>query len=112
MQELKVNDHVTVKFDEEVVLVPQAQLEDLVNHSLLGRMWKIQDVAKQLGTSREWVRDQILNNPKFANEIGKLKVQGVVVKGPGRTSPWRFKATEFAKWLDQNMTRFNWDSTK
>ena len=93
MQELKVNDHVTVKFDEEVVLVPQAQLEDLVNQSLLGRMWKIQDVAKQLGTSREWVRDQILNNPKFTNEIGKLKVQGVVVKGPGRTSPWRFKAT-------------------
>lgn len=24
----------------------------------------------------------------------------------------RKKATEFAKWLDQNMTRFNWDSTK
>lgn len=92
---------------DDMVVIPKAELDRLWENELAGRMWGIADVAKRLSVSDKWVRNEILYNPRFKLEIENLKLQGVVIKGPG-TSPWRFQASKFGPWLDNHIQNFNW----
>lgn len=72
-----------ISIPDNLVVIPKTELDRLWNDELVGRMWGITDVAKRLGVSDKWVRNEILYNPRFKLEIENLKLQGVVIKGPG-----------------------------
>ncbi|VTX69843.1 DUF771 domain-containing protein [Limosilactobacillus oris] len=113
MQELKIpNTNMALRFTEDVEIIPKKDLDDLVKQSTLGKIVKIDDVATHLNTSRRWVEKNILNNPRFADDLEKMKKQGIVIK-TGRTAPWKFQASKFYAWLDLRIPDFKdlWGST-
>lgn len=107
-QTLSLNVTIPVEIPEDKVLVDKKDLEQLRAENLIGRTWKVRDVAERLQRPRQWVYNEILNNPRFKTDINQLMIKGVVSRGNGPTSPWIFKANDFAKWLDQNWIRFDW----
>lgn len=107
MQEMRLPNGIKVQFPEEVVLISKTTLSELESQALLGKMWSIKDVMAKLGVNRQWVLDNILANPRYSNEIARLKQQGIIQKGDAKNSPWHFKAREFCEWLDRHETAFD-----
>lgn len=107
-QTLSVDVKIPIQIPEDQVLIKKADFDLLQANDLLGRTWKVDDVAKRLNKTRGWVYKHVLNDPKFKSDFANLKMQGIVVKGEGRTAPWLFKASDFAQWLDRNWIRFDW----
>lgn len=112
MQELKIpNSNITVHFEEQVELISTETIQQLENQSLLGRTWKIHDVAQRLNKGDNWVRKNILNNPRYLDDLKRMEAEGTVWK-PHGTSPWMFKATTFAQWLEEHLTEFPMNGSK
>ena len=106
MQELKIpNSNITVNFEKQVQLISTETIQQLENQSLLGRTWKVHDVAQRLNKGDNWVRKYILNNPRYLADFNQMEAEGTVWK-PHGTSPWLFKATAFAQWLEDHMSEF------
>lgn len=57
MQELKIpNSNITVHFDKQVELISTETIQQLESQSLLGRTWKVHDVAQRLNKGDNWMR--------------------------------------------------------
>lgn len=106
-QEMQLPNGIKLQFPEDVILISKATLRDLEDQALMGKMWSIKDVQEKLGVNRQWILDNILANPRYSNEIERLKQEGIVQKGPAKNSPWHFKAREFCEWLDRHETAFD-----
>ena len=58
-----------------------------------------------------WVRKTILINPRYLDDFKRMEAEGTVWK-PHGTSPWMFKATTFAQWLEEHLTEFSMNGSK
>ena len=73
MQELKIpNSNITIHFEEQVELISTETIQQLESQSLLGRIWKIHDVAQRLNKGDNWIHKYILNNPRYLNDFNQI----------------------------------------
>ncbi|MCH5357619.1 DUF771 domain-containing protein [Limosilactobacillus reuteri] len=81
-----------------------------MNHKS-GETWKTHEDTQRLNKGDNWVRKTILNNPRYLDALKRMEAEETVWK-PHGTSPWMFKATTFAQWLEEHLTEFPMNGSK
>lgn len=75
---------------------------------LLGRTWLMKDLREWTGgKSANWLKENILLNPKYADDFKAMQDAGYIYRGT-QGVPWKFKASVMAKWLDEHWNELNW----
>lgn len=81
--------------------------------SVEGRCWKMADLRDWTGGKKEeWIKNYIIDNPRFSREINKMEKSGQIIVSKGNGSPWRFKATAMAEFLERHFEELPWDKSK
>lgn len=95
MQALKVATvPMHVKSMDQYVLVDKEAYNKLLDQSLLGRAWIMDNVRDRCGNkSIKWIKENIIENPKYSRQIGRMEQQGQIIH-KGRGSAWKFKASD------------------
>lgn len=102
MQQLSVN--LSIAIPEDMVLIQKIELEELKEQSLTGVYWNMGELAKRTNKSTNWLKDNILYQPKFKKELDSRN-GGCVFYPQAQGQPWAFKAKEMAIFLDKNFHR-------
>lgn len=56
------------------------------------------------------MRKDILNNSRYLDDFRRMEEE--TVWKPHGASPWMFKATTFAQWLEEHLTEFPMNESK
>lgn len=109
MQALKVATvPMHVKDMDQYVLVDKEAYNKLLDQSLLGRAWIMDNLRDRCGNkSIKWLKDNILENPRYSRQIGRMEQQGQIIH-KGRGSAWKFKASVMADFLESHWEEFPW----
>lgn len=84
-------------------------LLDKLQESIIGRSWTMKDLRKCCGNkSEDWIKENIIYNPKFSTEIQTMIDNGQITESKGSGSPWRFKATAMANFIEKHYEELNW----
>lgn len=84
-------------------------LLDKLQESIIGRSWTMKDLRKCCGNkSEDWIKENIIYNPKFSTEIKAMINNGQITESKGSGSPWRFKATAMANFIEKHYEELNW----
>lgn len=84
-------------------------LLDKLQESIIGRSWTMKDLRKCCGNkSEDWIKENIIYNPKFSTEIQAMIDNGQITESKGSGSPWRFKATAMANFIEKHYEELNW----
>lgn len=76
--------------------------------SLTGRWWTMKDLREWCANkSVDWLKDNILENPRYSREIGAMERKGQIIH-KGRGSAWKFKAKAMAEFLDKHGEELPW----
>lgn len=99
MQQLKIETLVTIPPEYTVLLT--ADYEELLKNNDVGVWWTIKDVAERTNRSERWLKDTILEVPRYKRVIDIAK--GGFVKYPsGGKSGYLFLATKTKQFLEDN----------
>lgn len=80
-----------------------------VGESLLGRSWTKTDLRAWCGNkSWDWITKNIIDNPRYSREIGAMEQHNQLIHSGKMGSPWRFKASVMAEFLDSHWEEFPW----
>lgn len=99
MQQLTVNLSIPIPADQ--VLISKIELEDLRESQLIGTYWNMKDLESRTNKKQEWLKDNVLFQPKF-KAVLDVKDGGFVYYPNKRGEVWSFKASDMAKFLDDN----------
>lgn len=103
-----LNVTVPIQIPKDYQLISNDEYNQLKSESMQGRMWTMGDLRKWLGDkSAEWIKDNILFNPKYSKTIQEWR-RNKVLTGGGYGRPYHFKAAEVSKWIDDHWTEFKW----
>lgn len=103
--ELPINK-ITIEIPDDMRLVPKNSNE---NDSLVGRTWRMKELREWCGNKDEkWIRKNILANPKYHDELKEMEKLHTLVWSNGPGSPWRFKASVMAAFLDKHWEELPW----
>lgn len=81
--------------------------------SVEGRCWRMSDLREWTGGKKEeWIKNYILNNPRFSREINRMEKNGQIIVSKGSGSAWRFKATAMAQFIEHHFEELPWDRAK
>lgn len=99
-------DKITIEIPDDMRLVPKNASE---NDSLVGRTWRMAELREWCGNKDEkWVRKNILANPHYRNELKDMERDHTLIWSNGPGSPWRFKASVMAEFLDRHWSELPW----
>ena len=98
MQQLEVNLSIPVPSDQ--VLITKVELKELKDQSLSGVFWNMKDLEKRTGKKQDWLKENILYQSRFRNELEKF-----VYYPQSKGQPWSFQARKMAEFLDKNFKR-------
>lgn len=109
MQALKVATvPMHVKDMDQYVLVDEDTYNKLLDQTMNGRTWTMADLRIWCGNkSIDWLKKNILENPKYSREIGRMEQQGQIIH-KGRGSAWKFKASVMADFLESHWEELPW----
>lgn len=80
-----------------------------LQESIIGRSWTMKDLRECCGNkSEDWIKENIIYNPKFSTEIKAMINNGQITESKGSGSPWRFKATAMANFIEKHYEELNW----
>lgn len=80
-----------------------------LQESIIGRSWTMKDLRECCGNKSEyWIKENILYNPKFSVEIQSMINNGQITESKGSGSPWHFKATAMAEFIEKHYEELNW----
>jgi phage pi2 protein 07 len=104
----------TIHFKQPVpdgkLLVDKVEYSKMLDQSLTGRMWTIDDLRHWVGgKSKDWVKQYILYQPCFRADLDKLESQGYMHRSTGSGNPWTFKASVMSIWIDDHWNQINWN---
>lgn len=101
--------NVPIQIPDDFILVDREQYEDLTTATLIGKAWEMKDLRAWLGNkSVDWIKENILYNPRFKTELDQMKRDGLIKEATGKGSPWRFKVKEMAEFLDKHYAEMEW----
>lgn len=99
-------DKITIAIPDDMRLVPKNASK---NDSLIGRTWRMKELREWCGNKDEkWIRKNILANPKYRDELKEMEHERTLVWSNGPGSPWRFKASVMAAFLDKHWEELPW----
>ncbi|MFC5591712.1 DUF771 domain-containing protein [Sporosarcina soli] len=101
-QQLSVN--LTIPIPEDSVLIRKVELEELRSRELVGLYWSMKDLESRTGKKSEWLKENILFQQKFKNELDSQN-GGFVYYPKGKGQTWSFQASKMAVFLDKNFHR-------
>ncbi|MGY5234811.1 DUF771 domain-containing protein [Lactiplantibacillus plantarum] len=109
MQALKVAAvPMNVKNMDKYVLVDTDAYNKLLDQTTHGRTWIMDDLRIWCGDkSIKWIKENILENPKYSRQIGRMEQQGQIIH-KGRGSAWKFKASVMADFLESHWEELPW----
>lgn len=103
-----LNVNVPIQIPKEYRLITMDEYNKVQAESTQGRMWKMSELRNWLGgKSVDWVKENILYNPKYHKTIQEWRNHKVLVGG-GYGRAYLFKASVVAKWLDEHWQEFKW----
>lgn len=109
MQALKVAAvPMHVKNMDKYVLVDTDAYNKLLEQTMLGRTWTMDDLRVWCGNkSIQWLKKNILENPRYSRQIGQMEQRGQLIH-KGRGSAWKFKANVMAEFLESHWEELPW----
>lgn len=100
---------VKIPVPAEYVLVKQSEYDELKTKQATGRMLNMSQLRECLGNkSVVWIKENILFNPRYADEMRSMEKNGSIVRPKGKGSPWLFQATVFTNWLEAHLNELEW----
>ncbi len=97
MQQLKVS--LNIPIPEDSVLVKKIELEELEQMKLAGVWWSMKDLEKRTSKKSEWIKENILYQPRFKRFID-AENGGFVYYPQSQGQTWAFQAKEMAEFLE------------
>lgn len=99
---------VPVQVPDDLRVLTAEEYENLAKFSTVGRIWGMKDLREWIGgKSADWIRNNILYNPKYAATIRDWR-RHKYLTGGGHGSPIRFKASVITTWLDEHWSELPW----
>ena len=99
---------VPVQIPDGMKLVPD-NMHGYAGESLTGRTWTMKDLQQWCGRkSQPWLKEYVLENPRYSHEINDMEQNGQLVHKGIKGSPWRFKASVMAEFLDRHWEELPW----
>ncbi|WP_349626390.1 DUF771 domain-containing protein [Lactiplantibacillus plantarum] len=93
---------------DKYVLVDTDAYNKLLDQTTHGCTWIMDDLRTRCGDkSIKWIKENILENPKYSRQIGRMEQQGQIIH-KGRGSAWKFKASVMADFLESHWEELPW----
>lgn len=100
---------VPIQIPKEYRLISIDEYDTLKSQSMVGRMWNMKDLRNWLGgKSPDWIKDNIIYNPRYAKEIRGMRLKRELVGG-GRGRPFKFKASVIANFVEKHWQELAWE---
>lgn len=96
-----LNVEITIPIPEDHVLINRVKYEELVASSLDGVFWSMNELEERTGKKHEWLKENILNHPKFSSVLD-VRNGGPVFYPSRKGEKWTFLAKEMARFLEDN----------
>ncbi len=91
----------SIPIPEGMVIISEMKLRELEEKSLEGVYWSMKDLEMRINRKQEWIKRNILLNPKFKKKLD-VDYGGFVFYPDRPGQAWSFQANEMAKFLDDN----------
>lgn len=101
-QQLSVNLQIPIPSDS--VLISKIELEELRRNELTGVYWNMKDLERRTNKKSEWLKENILYNPRFKEVLDSDK-GGFVYYPKSKGQTWTFQATRMADFLERNFSQ-------
>ncbi len=99
----------SVPIPNDFRVISDSEYQALKESELKGKAWGMKDLRGWLnGKSVDWIKENILFNPRFADEIGQMEKAKLIIRSKGSGNPWRFKAQAMQNFLEKHWQEFNW----
>lgn len=99
---------IMITIPDDMRLIP-ADAHGYEGESLIGRTWRMTELREWCGNKDEkWVRKNILANPHYHDELKDMERDHTLIWSNGPGSPWRFKASVMAEFLDRHWSELPW----
>lgn len=109
-QVLKIQPTIEVKIPDDQLVVNKVEYESLQDQSLVGKIWKLDDLRAWLGNKDvKWVKEFILYRPSFQAELERMDNENFIHISKGRGDKWWFKASVMSEWIDNHWGQINWN---
>lgn len=97
-QKLKVETLITIP--AEYTLLRTVDYENLLKDSEVGTWWTLQDVLERINRKEKWLKENVLENPRYKNLID-VESGGFVKYPSGGKSGYLFLATQTKQFLEK-----------
>lgn len=99
---------VPVQIPDGMKLVPD-NCHGYEGETLTGRTWIMKDLRAWCGNKDvTWIKDNILFNPIYHNDMAEMERLHELIRPKAKGSPWKFKASVMAAWLDKHWQELPW----
>lgn len=99
---------IVITIPDDMKLVPMDS-NGYEGESLTGRVWNMKGLREWCGNKDDkWIRKHILANPHYRDELKTMERDGTLIRSTGSGSPWLFKASVMAEFLDRHWTELPW----
>lgn len=100
---------VSVPVPDGFVIVKQSDLDQTVQNSLT-ITWNMTDLRNALKRKTPaWIKNHILDNPKYRDDMERLKKERAVIEPRGQGGRWYFKPAVMADWISEHWEELPWE---
>jgi len=100
---------VAIPIPDKFELIETDKLDNLRSQAVTGRTWTMEGLRNWIGRKQvAWIKDNILFNPQYADEIQRMRDKREIVGG-GRGSQYHFKASAMAAFIERHHSELNWE---
>lgn len=97
MQQLKIQANILIP--EEYCIIKKCELELLKAKTEEKTIWNMHDLEKRLSKRNEWIKEKLLYNPLFKNQLDSFN-GGPVFYPTSRGESWAFLALEMQQFIE------------
>lgn len=100
--------NIPIQVPDDIKVLTSDEYDELTKNSMIGRMWTMKELRMWLGNkSAEWIKDNILRQPKYSKTIREWERTKAIVGG-GKGNPYKFKASVITAWLEAHWSELPW----
>lgn len=104
-----IKAEVAIPIPNNFELIETDKLEDLRSQAVTGRTWTMEGLRNWIGRKQvTWIKDNILYNPRYSKDMQGMIDRHEIRESKGNGSPWLFKASAMATWLDKHWEELPW----
>lgn len=104
MNQQLLNVQLSIPIPADSVLISRVELEELKRSQLTGVYWTMKDLESRTSKKSEWIKENILYNPRFKSTLNSEK-GGFVYYPKSKGQTWTFQATRMAEFLERHFNQ-------